>query len=88
MDWTLIGYVGFVLTSIAAATWSLAIWLSKQFANLKSVIYETKDAVVSKLEYHERHDDTRFQDIRKDIWEIRLRNARFDKNNNNSKDEQ
>lgn len=42
------------------------------------MIYETREAILNKLEYHERHDDHRFDNIRKDIWEIRLRNAGID----------
>lgn len=30
---------------------------------------------MAKLDYHEKHDDTRFDDIKRDIWEVKLRQA-------------
>lgn len=35
-------------------------------------------AIVDKLEYHERHDDDRFGQIRNDLAELRIRNASKD----------
>jgi len=34
--------------------------------------------IVGKLEYHERHDDSRFGAIRDDLSDIRIRNASKD----------
>lgn len=31
--------------------------------------------ILKKLEYHERHDDQRFSDVKNDIWMLRLRAA-------------
>jgi hypothetical protein len=83
IDWTpflvAIGLMGSFLAYMLGAT----MWLSRQFFSLKSLIYEqteqTKQIILDKLEYHERHDDERFQNIVKDIWQIRVRNASIDK---------
>jgi hypothetical protein len=68
-----------VLFVILGAVWGHSLWLSKQFASLRELIYHKVDQLennfIQKLEYHERHDDSRFADIHNSIWEIRLRNA-------------
>lgn len=70
------------LLPILAAVAGLAWWLSGQFSNLRGLIFsqiEKLDQKISdKLEYHERHDDQRFIDMRNDIWDIRVRNAARD----------
>jgi len=38
-------------------------------------VHKTESAIMNKLEYHEKHDDTRFDDLKRDIWEIKLRQA-------------
>src|SRR6266446_1738201 len=67
---------------VGGTVWALAWWLSGQFSGTRSLVYEqlarVEQTIVSKLEYHERHDDTRFADIRNDIWDIRVRNASKD----------
>jgi hypothetical protein len=64
---------------VGGSVWGLAWWLSGQFSHLRQLVYEsinkTEAAILSKLEYHERHDDTRFDDVKRDIWEIKLRQA-------------
>ena len=59
--------------------WGLAWWLSGHFSDLRGLIYETINktelAILSKLEYHERHDDSRFDDIKRDLWDVKLRQA-------------
>jgi hypothetical protein len=71
-----------VLTSlgiILGAVWGHSLWLSKQFNSLKDLIYSKvgalEDVLLSKLEYHERHDDKRFSDLHNELWEMKLRNA-------------
>jgi len=79
MEWqivvSLISSVLLAMTTIVGTTWALA----KQFANTRSSIFEkidkTESTILTKLEYHERHDDARFSEVRNDIWEIRLQNA-------------
>lgn len=76
---------GLFLT-VFAAIWSLAWWLSGQFSNLRGLIFSTAEktslSILSKLEYHEKHDDTRFNNVsdqissvKNDIWEMKIRNA-------------
>lgn len=64
---------------VGGSVWGLAWWLSGQFSLIRQLVYEqsskTADAIVNKLEYHEKHDDARFDDIKRDIWEIKIRQA-------------
>jgi|SRR5882672_7853856 len=71
-----------VIVTICSLVW----WLSGQFTNLRGLIYSTAEktatSILSKLEYHEKHDDTRFNavsnqisDVKNDIWELKVRNA-------------
>lgn len=75
--------------SIFASVWSLAWWLSGKFNQVNALIYnqieKLNTSFMQKLDYHEKHDDTRFTDmsnrfasVRDDIWDIRVRNAAFD----------
>lgn len=76
-------YLAFLIVSITSTTLGTAFWLSwwlsKQFASTKNLVYEQADNLkkffLDKIEYHEKHDDGRFQEIRNDIWDIRVRNA-------------
>lgn len=70
-------YAG-LIASIAASVWSLAWWLSGHFLSIRKDLYTLEKTIIDKLEYHERHDDTRFGQIRDDIWDIRVRNAATD----------
>lgn len=91
-DWIAIsGFVGSILLGVAIASWAASQWFGKQFSATRHLIdlkIEKLEAnIVSKLEYHEKHDDTRFdtQDQRmdhlhNDLWEIRVRNAAIDAN--------
>jgi len=64
---------------VGGSVWGLAWWLSGQFSSLRQLVYETihktETTIMSKLEYHEKHDDTRFDDVKRDIWEVKLRQA-------------
>lgn len=74
---TIIAIVGLFCT-IFAAVWSLAWWLNGHFNNIRKDVYALGKEILDKLEYHERHDDQRFSQIRDDIWDIRVRNAAAD----------
>lgn len=67
---------------VGGTVWALAWWLSGQFSEIRALVYQQMSLVqtniLSKLEYHEKHDDTRFSSIRNDIWDIRVRNASKD----------
>jgi hypothetical protein len=79
-------YLAFLIISITSTTLGTAFWLSwwlsKQFVSTKQLVYERADSLkkffMEKIEYHEKHDDSRFQEIRNDIWDIRIRNAARD----------
>lgn len=73
-NWT---YFGF-LASVITAVWTLAFWLNGHFNSIRREITDMGKDIISKLEYHERHDDQRFSQIRDDIWDIRVRNAAAD----------
>lgn len=77
----LLSLIGLFFT-VFAAVWSLAWWLSGKFSEIRSLVYttaeKTANSILSKLEYHERHDDGRFSQIREDLSEIRVRNATKD----------
>lgn len=73
-SWTYLGFLGSVITAV----WTLAFFISSQFNNIRKEIAQMGKDIVSKLEYHERHDDSRFSQIRDDIWDIRVRNAAAD----------
>lgn len=81
----LVALTGLFLT-IFGAVWSLAWWLSGKFTEVRSLVYSTAEktaaSILSKLEYHEKHDDSRFSNvgnrltaIQNDIWELRVTNA-------------
>lgn len=67
---------------VGGTVWALAWWLSGQFSDIRSFVYQqinrVEQAILGKLEYHEKHDDTRFANVRNDIWDIRVRNATKD----------
>lgn len=81
-DWSLVlSLLGF-LSVIVGVVWGHSLWLQKQFDSLKELIYAKvntlEDNLMSKLEYHEKHDDKRFLDLYNRLWEMRLRNAAID----------
>lgn len=71
-----------ILFTVVGATWSLAWWFSHQFTKISGLIHNKTEQLqtffLDKLEYHERHDDNRFNLMLNQIWEIRLRNATKD----------
>ena len=78
VEWSTLGIVFTVLSTVAGLTW----WLSGQFSTLKSLMLEkiglSAKIITEKIEYHERHDDDRFSQIREDLSELRIRNAAKD----------
>lgn len=74
-----VGFLATVVVAIGTTVWSLAWWLSGQFSSIRSLLFEQIEKaqanIVSKLEYHEKHDDSRFDDLKRDIWEVKLRAA-------------
>lgn len=70
--------VATIVVAISGSVWSLAWWLNGHFNSLRKDFASIAKDIISKLEYHERHDDTRFSQIRDDIWAIRVFNASVD----------
>jgi len=62
------------LISVGTLTWLAA----GQFSAVRSLVYSQTEKIVEKLEYHERHDDKRFQMMADDVWAIKVRNAAKD----------
>lgn len=64
---------------VGGTVWALAWWLSGQFSEIRAVMYqqihEVQENILDKLEYHEKHDDSRFDTLGKDIWDIKIRLA-------------
>lgn len=60
-----------LFTTVILAQWRFYVSLDKRLSDIKA-------DVLSKLEYHERHDDRRFGDLSDNIWMLRLRNAAKD----------
>lgn len=77
-DWGTFGIIFTVVSAVSSLTW----WLSGQFSLIRNLVFErvsmVEKAIVDKLEYHERHDDDRFGQIRNDLAELRIRNASKD----------
>lgn len=76
-EW-LIPALGLYLTTVSligGIAWKQA----NQFSDMRSSLYNKLEKVegniLDKLEYHERHDDQRFSDIKNDFWMLRLRLA-------------
>lgn len=73
--------MGFIATA-AITLGSFVWWLANQFRDVRNLVFTKFDEVMKsfsdKLEYHERHDDQRFNSISNDLWAIRIRNAARD----------
>lgn len=78
VDWAVMGIILTILTAVSSLTW----WLSGQFSIIRQLVYEriniAEVKILDKLEYHEKHDDTRFAQIRDELSEVRVRNATKD----------
>jgi len=72
---TLIGIFLAVETTLITAIWGFAWWLSKKFNNIYGKIQTTLDLMISKLEYHEQHDDKRFSELNNGLWMLRVEQA-------------
>jgi len=64
---------------VGGTVWALAWWLSGQFSEIRSFVYQQMSRVevniLDKLEYHEKHDDSRFDDLNKELWDVKIRLA-------------
>lgn len=86
LDWNVITIMG----SVLGFGWLAGLWVSSKFSQVKALVFDQTDKIITKLEYHEKHDDQRFADmktdlavqttaLKNDIWEVRLRNASRDR---------
>ena len=75
---TIFGMVSSILVSVGLLAW----WLGSQFSGVRKLVYEKIEQIQKvfsdKLDSHERLDDTRFNSVTNDLWEIRVRNAAKD----------
>lgn len=71
---TVAAFIGIYLT-ILGSVWGLGRYFDGRFTKVFEKIDTVRDQIMNKLEYHERHDDKRFSEIREDLWETRLRMA-------------
>lgn len=79
-DWlTIIGYISGAVISVGVTVASMSWWLSRQFSNTNNLIdaklEKLQTILVGKMEYHERHDDQRFSDLRNEIFTLQLKEA-------------
>lgn len=72
-----------LIAALITGGWVGANFLNKKFLevhdNLDNKLSNLERNIISKLEYHERHDDERFAAVDKAVWEIRIRNAARDR---------
>src|SRR5688572_17203421 len=70
--YTLIMAIMTAVSTVATITW----FMSNQFSKVRHMIYEriqrSEENLLEKIEYHERHDDQRFSDLRNDLWTVKL----------------
>lgn len=59
--------------SVYGGGFGALVWLQKKFETIESNINKAVDKILDKLEYHERHDDERFSQMDKNLWEQKLR---------------
>jgi hypothetical protein len=68
-----------IIIFTSGSVWGLAWWLSGKFSEVRHLVYDLVDKaernILSKLEYHEKHDDSRFDSIKKDMFAIQIKQA-------------
>lgn len=78
-DWlTLIAILSSAFMGSIGGVWGLAWWMQKKFDSTKNLIYTKIELVLDKFEEHEELDAKRFQDIRDEVWLMRVRAAARD----------
>ena len=63
------------IATVAVVGWTAAWFVVRQQNIIYKKIEEIRDVILGKLEYHERHDDTRFDVVQKNIYQLGLRMA-------------
>lgn len=64
-----------MMVTVTGSVWSLALWITRQFSIHRDLVYKKFDQLLERLESHEKHDNSRFQDVNNHLWELRLDNA-------------
>jgi hypothetical protein len=71
-----------VLLVMISSIFLLGWRLNNQFRDVRQLVFtqseKIKEFFLSKLDYHEKHDDERFDKISNDLWLIRIHNAARD----------
>lgn len=67
----IVGFLALIGTIVGSVWWH-GIWLSKQFHSVYVHMDNVKEAILKKLEYHEQHDDSRFNNIRNDLFRLQM----------------
>jgi hypothetical protein len=70
-----VGLLVAVETTLIAGIWGFAWFLSTKFNGIYEKIQATLDLMINKLEYHEQHDDKRFNQVTDSLWALRLEQA-------------
>lgn len=76
--------VTFATTIISASlvtgsiVWGFSAWISGKLTNIYNRIEKAQETILTKLEYHEKHDDQRFASMNNELWTIKIRNASKD----------
>lgn len=83
MEWNLIAPLIVGQLTIMGFVWGFAIWLSKTFSKIYEKIQKSLDLMLSKLEYHEEHDDKRFSQITDGLWAMKVEAATRPSNKKN-----
>lgn len=81
MDWTAILAVSTVIAvilSVFASQWRLTNFITTKIDAVLERVDRFKEELLDKLQYHERHDNKRFEDIRNNLFAIQLAAARKD----------
>lgn len=77
MDYNLafqvLGIIAGVISTVGIMAWRLNSQFNANREYFSMKMEAVVEKILNKLEYHERHDDKRFAEIRDDIWEVRLR---------------
>lgn len=66
---------GTLMVTIVGAVWSLALWITRQFSAVKTLIYDKFEQSLDRLESHEKHDNARFAEVNNRLWELRVDHA-------------
>lgn len=61
-----------LIGSLLTAEFALGVWISNKFEKAEQRQAQSHKELISKLEYHEKHDDQRFSQIHDALWRLRF----------------